>query len=172
MATITNLFEDACRRVSGLLPHRGGRVLVGNARHGSWNMSGKVISASYHGEWNSAEHLGKMRYRGFAMRNLSPARLIAAWVAAGLLVFGATAEANPFARFFYSIRHPHHQRSTSHRHKRVSETCPVPARKPPQFGPSRRNKIRLNRLPRRVARGSTHPGKTKKVIDSCPLAFP
>lgn len=75
--------------------------------------------------WNGIRQtLGKDEVSGFAMRNLSPARLIAAWAAAGLLVFGATAEANPFARFFYSIRHPHHQRVESHRHKRVGEAVP------------------------------------------------
>ena len=42
----------------------------------------------------------------------------------GLLVFVAPAEANPFARFFYSIRHPHHQHVASHRHKLVGEDAP------------------------------------------------
>jgi len=58
------------------------------------------------------------------MCNLLSARLIAAWAVAGLLVFVVTAEANPFARFFYSIRHPHHQHVASHRHKLVGEDAP------------------------------------------------
>jgi len=55
------------------------------------------------------------------MCNLLSAKLMAAWAVAGVLVSGATAEANPLARFFYSIRHPHHQHVASHRHKLVGE---------------------------------------------------
>lgn len=87
-------------------------------------MSGKKFSASYRGDMGFCRTLGKRNQGGRAMRNLLSARLIAAWGVAGLLVFGATAEANPFARFFYSIRHPHHQQVSSHRHKRVGEDAP------------------------------------------------
>ena len=89
------------------------------------------------------------------MRNSSPSSLIAGWAAAGLLVFGATAEANPFARFFYSIRHPHHQRLASDRHKRVNETAPGASKETAsgELGPQ-------NSASCRIARGSTHTGET------------
>jgi len=70
-----------------------------------------------------AGRLGRMNLLRFAVRHSSPVRLIVAWAAIWLLVAGASADANPFARFPYFVRHVHHQHA-AYRHKRVGEVAP------------------------------------------------
>lgn len=64
-----------------------------------------------------------MRHCGSCAKWL-PVRLVVVWATIGLLVSGATTvEANPFARFLYSIRHRHHQPVASHRHKHAGKAA-------------------------------------------------
>ena len=56
-------------------------------------------------------------------------KVVVAWATIGLLVSGATTvEANPFARFLYSIRHRHHQSVASHRHKHAGKAASAAGR--------------------------------------------
>ena len=108
--------------MSELLPWSGrsqGIQTSGTGISSASNLDDRVIEDNGFGG-----KLGRMNLLRFAMRHSSPARLIAAWAAIWLLVPGASAEANPFARFLYSVRHLHHQHAASDRHKRVGEAAP------------------------------------------------
>ena len=70
-----------------------------------------------------------MNPAGLVIQKWLPLRLVVAWATIALLVNGATpVEANPFARFLYSIKHRHHQPVASHRRKRAGKAASAAGR--------------------------------------------